>query len=1005
QILELLEPTAANQPISSPAALLCRVEGLLLRGTGATSVDAFLVDHWFNKLLHFSPANDSDGNEEKGRAGAGAGDDCSLSDASDSGNQSEKQQEQQEDQVAFATRAVCGIGEGVAGLAAMTGRKLRIRHCSAQQHRGQEKTAFSTDHKSGSLVCWPVRERTSFSATAAATGVDDPPPLIQLEDVDCNTEFNDETVTEAESPPPPDAAGAVQAVLQVHCADGEISAQALEVLHGVGRLLVPLLTDVLDRDQEIVRRRSTEALLSLSSMNLRRTDLMGMIEEVVRVAQKLTDAARVCFFFVDDPEEELWVAKAVGFCYGARIKIGEGLSGRAAATGEIINVIDSYDDSRFDRRFDEQTGCITRSAMCAPIPPPDYAVLGIARRRSAAASHKKRHDASMAQATAGESQPQPQSGSSHKQKVRVGSPSPSSSRGGVQVSQEGSGPTGGVVKWPRHHIQGLSQTDRRPLAVLKVTDKRGTGVFSEHDEEALWRLCVCVESLLRNKAAEVALLTSGMVERSLVRKSNSVGGTGGAWSNYARVQSTIMRLYSQASFPIDVAMRGRMHMRKKRGSTATVHSGGDLAGGGGGGGFLRRSLSGSKFASADLRQASLHSDDARRASESDTPISGGKAVVGGGERCSTSSGGKGISCASSSGVGDGVGQILQGESTQEDSKLVDLSMSLFDMTAEKLLSLVQRFFQYMGLMSMFKISNQKMQSFTRAVERRYKHHPFHNLTHAVSVTHVSFTIAKTTQAGSLLRPLDKLGLLVAAFCHDIDHPGNNNAYEVNSLSPLALLYGDSSVLERHHVFITYQQVLLEEGGANNIFSGLTRAQFRDVRQTIVQAILGTDMSAHMEHCAEVFRFAENAKALRATRTRGGQSVRVNKSRTPTRSSGTCTGPTGAKDGATPDGTGACGGQRGHAGCGGRGPAPPAEHIFNVHNARDRSFLTRTIIHCADLSGQVLDNSLALEWGKRILEEFRLQARLEGNLGLPRTTVANGDLETTTKGQLFFAAKV
>ena len=33
---------------------------------------------------------------------------------------------------------------------------------------------------------------------------------------------------------------------------------------------------------------------------------------------------------------------------------------------------------------------------------------------------------------------------------------------------------------------------------------------------------------------------------------------------------------------------------------------------------------------------------------------------------------------------------------------------------------------------------------------------------------------------------------------------NNNDYEVNSVSPLALQHGDSSVLERHHVFATYQ---------------------------------------------------------------------------------------------------------------------------------------------------------------------------------------------------------
>ncbi|CAN0456998.1 unnamed protein product, partial [Ectocarpus sp. 8 AP-2014] len=79
------------------------------------------------------------------------------------------------------------------------------------------------------------------------------------------------------------------------------------------------------------------------------------------------------------------------------------------------------------------------------------------------------------------------------------------------------------------------------------------------------------------------------------------------------------------------------------------------------------------------------------------------------------------------------------------------------------------------------------------------------------------------------------------------------------------------------------------------------------------------------------------------------------------------------------------------------PSPPPEHILSVDKAEDRLFLTKTILHCADLSGQLLDNHLALEWGRRILDEFRLQARLEANTGLPRTTVASGDLETTIKG--------
>lgn len=60
---------------------------------------------------------------------------------------------------------------------------------------------------------------------------------------------------------------------------------------------------------------------------------------------------------------------------------------------------------------------------------------------------------------------------------------------------------------------------------------------------------------------------------------------------------------------------------------------------------------------------------------------------------------------------------------------------------------------------------------------------------------------------------------------------------------------------------------------------------------------------------------------------------------------------------------------------------------------------------ADLSGQVLETPLALEWGRRILEEFRTQGELEAAADLPVTTLVSNDLETTAKGQHFFVARV
>ena len=42
-----------------------------------------------------------------------------------------------------------------------------------------------------------------------------------------------------------------------------------------------------------------------------------------------------------------------------------------------------------------------------------------------------------------------------------------------------------------------------------------------------------------------------------------------------------------------------------------------------------------------------------------------------------------------------------------------------------------------------------------------------------------------------------LALYVASLCHDLDHRGKTNAYMVKSASPLAGIYG-TSTMEQHH---------------------------------------------------------------------------------------------------------------------------------------------------------------------------------------------------------------
>jgi hypothetical protein len=61
-----------------------------------------------------------------------------------------------------------------------------------------------------------------------------------------------------------------------------------------------------------------------------------------------------------------------------------------------------------------------------------------------------------------------------------------------------------------------------------------------------------------------------------------------------------------------------------------------------------------------------------------------------------------------------------------------------------------------------------------------------------------FAILSITDLATKLAPIDRLILVVSYIGHDINHPGYNNAYQVNAKTDLAILYSDVSPLENHH---------------------------------------------------------------------------------------------------------------------------------------------------------------------------------------------------------------
>lgn len=137
--------------------------------------------------------------------------------------------------------------------------------------------------------------------------------------------------------------------------------------------------------------------------------------------------------------------------------------------------------------------------------------------------------------------------------------------------------------------------------------------------------------------------------------------------------------------------------------------------------------------------------------------------------------------------------------------------------------------------------------FFLAIKASYNQLPYHNFQHAVAAVHYSFKITEAAQLSTKLNSLDLMALFAAALCHDADHRGCNNAFEVVSRSELALRYNDISPLENHHCATMFQIAFSSEKNKRNIFLGLDIEAYAKIRHLIVGAILATDMAHHGEH--------------------------------------------------------------------------------------------------------------------------------------------------------------
>lgn len=229
---------------------------------------------------------------------------------------------------------------------------------------------------------------------------------------------------------------------------------------------------------------------------------------------------------------------------------------------------------------------------------------------------------------------------------------------------------------------------------------------------------------------------------------------------------------------------------------------------------------------------------------------------------------------------------------------------------------------------------------------------YHNLYHCADVTHSTYLIIRQLKHLTHLSHLECFALMISAVAHDLDHPGVNNIYLVNSRHPLAVTYNDLSVLENKHAATLYQ--LIESAPDANIFKTLSQYEWREVRKVIIQSIIHTDMTKHFPLMSKMEVFTE----MHGSEIEASQRFQME-----------CLRKQACSDKVV--------------------EFPDPMHMYESREVpvvfesdEDRMLLFASILHGADISNPARPSHIAARWAHMVTEEFFMQGDLEKKNGFP-----------------------
>jgi len=142
----------------------------------------------------------------------------------------------------------------------------------------------------------------------------------------------------------------------------------------------PLKTEDVEelRKQGIMNIDQLQMILKAAQLVSSKIKLDDVLQNIVSVATNITKADRGTLYLVDKEKGEIWSKVMMGNeLKEIRLKIGDGIAGWVAKTGEIVNIKDVQNDSRFKSSFDKSSGYVTKNMICFPIKNAEGEIIGV----------------------------------------------------------------------------------------------------------------------------------------------------------------------------------------------------------------------------------------------------------------------------------------------------------------------------------------------------------------------------------------------------------------------------------------------------------------------------------------------------------------------------------------------------------------------------------------------------------------------------------------------------